>query len=57
MPNGISHPYQLDDSISSLRVIVQYVSSPFKYLKYIHRPRSVASDLVLCCLPMTYKKD
>ena len=31
MPNVFSHHYQLDESISNLRVVGKYVSIPFKF--------------------------
>ena len=66
MPNGISNCYELDKSISTLRVIGWYFSFLFKFLKKLlftnsggpdQTPRFAASDLTLYCLPMSHKKD
>ena len=61
LPNGLVHPYQLDESISNFRG----VWCPFSFLFYFEQifllansedpdptPRSAASDLGLHCLPM-----
>ena len=50
MPNGISHSYQLDQSISVLRFV------GCKIVETDQRPRSVASDLGLHRLSMPHKK-
>ena len=66
IPNGISHSYQLEQSISVLRDVRWYFSFLFKFQKKIKQansgdpdqtPHSVASDLGLHCLPMSHKKD
>ena len=61
MPNGISHPYHLDESISVLRVVGWYFSFLFNFFKKYadpdQTPHSAASDLGLHCLPMSHKKD
>ena len=65
-PNRISQSYQLDQSISVLRVVGSYFSFVFKFwLKILEAnsgnpdqtPRSAASDLGLHCLPVSHKKD
>ena len=60
MPNGISHLYQLDRSISSLRVFIfiqiLIEHSVSKQWRPDQTPRSAASDLGLCCLRMSHKK-
>ena len=66
MPNGISCPYQLDESILNLRVVGLYFTNSFKISKYVLKAntvesdqtlQNVASDLVLHCLRMSHKKD
>ena len=66
MPNLFSHPFQMDESISNLRVVGWYFSFLFKFKKKFlqatsrepdQMPSIVASDLVLHCLPMSHKKD
>ena len=65
MPNGISDSHQLDESISkgSLGSKFQFHSNFKTYILLANSaepdqtPRSVISDLVLHCLPMSYKKD
>ena len=62
IPNTFSHPYRLDKSISNLRVVGWYFSFLFKFSVSKSReddqmPHFAASDLVLHCLPMSYKKD
>ena len=47
---GLAYPYQLDQSISVLRVVYQNFDRIFY-------KRSAASDLDLHCLPMSHKKD
>ena len=63
----MSHSYQLDQSISNLRVVGWYYhshsNSNRRFCKQTvegdpdQTPHSVASDLGLHCLPMSYKKD
>ena len=60
--NGISHSYQLDQSISVLKIIGRYYSfySNFKRPRCKdpdHMPGSAGSDLGLHCLPISHKKD
>ena len=66
MPNGISHYYHLDDSISNLRDVGWYFSFLFKfYIKLLFANsgeadqtlRFAAYDLVLHCLPIFHKRD
>ena len=65
MLNGISHPYELDESISNLRLLgskFQFLSN-FKstFRKQTAEPdqtlRFAASDLALHCLTLSHKKD
>ena len=65
MPNGISDPYQMDESITNLRVVrcmSQFHFNLKKFILYANRaepnqtPRSVVPDRSLYCLPMS-KKD
>ena len=68
MPNGISHPYQLNESISVLWDVGWYFSFLFNFNRefckqtvetLIRRSvwqRLAASDLVLHCLPMFQKR-
>ena len=66
MPNGISHRYQLEQSISVLRDVRWYFIIFIQILIENNArnsgdpdqtPRSVASDLGLHYLPMSHKKD
>ena len=67
MPNGISHRYQLEQSISVLRDVRWYFSfySSFNRKKIMQAnskdpdqpPHSVAPDLGLHYLPMSHIKD
>ena len=58
-PNGISHSYQLDKSISVLRVVGWYCFIFIQILiEYsVSKQRSAASDLGLHCLFMSHKKE
>ena len=67
-PIVFSHPFQLDQSISILRVVgwYMYFSSLLKFYKKFlfansgepdQTPHFGASDLVLQCLQMSHKKD
>ena len=65
-PNGISHYYQLDQSIFVLRVVGWYFSFLFEFLLNNllansgdpdQTPRFVASDLGLHCFTVFHKKD
>ena len=51
MPYGISHPYQLNDS--NLKLHLSFNSTFGKQAVQ----SLAASDLVMHCLPMSYKKD
>ena len=51
MSNGFSHNYQLDESISNLKVVGEYVSNPFKFLKYILQGNSGDPDQTVCQCP------
>ena len=66
LTNGFSHHYQLDEST----FIFKGVRSDFYFLSHFSMkflcanriapdgsPRSAASHLGLCCLPMSHKKD
>ena len=53
MLNGISRPYHLDESISNLRVVKWLISISANSAKPDQKPRSVASNLVFHCLPMS----
>ena len=59
MPNEISHCYQLDQSISVLNCPFPLGSIFHFYsiFSIIFCEQTVASDLVLHCLPMPHKKD
>ena len=66
MTNGISHPYNLDESTSILRDIRSNFSISFHFSmknKIANRiapdgtPRFAASHLGLLCLTMSHKKD
>ena len=50
MPNRISHPYQLEKSMSSLRAVANS-AEPDQAMHF------VASDWVVHCLPMPHKVD
>ena len=57
-PYVFSHPYQMDETISNLRVVGLYFSFLFKFLFANsggpdQTPRLAASDLVLHCLPIS----
>ena len=56
MPNGLFHPYQLDESTYNLGV-----SGAFFYFDFIFNriscKRSAASDLGLHCLHLSKKKE
>ena len=59
-PNGIYHSYQLDQSISVLR-IVRFIPMLIEHSVTNsgdpdQMPRSVVSDLGLSCLPMCRKR-
>ena len=64
MPYGISHPYYLDESISILSVLGQYVSISFKFVHSVSKNSTepdqtlhvAASEQVLHCLSMSHKK-
>ena len=65
-PNGISHPYQLDESIFILRGIEGYFSILFHFsMKNMSAnriapdgtPRFAAFNLEPFCLHMSHKKD
>ena len=64
MPNGFSNHYQLDESISNLRIVGKLCFNSIQILK-LHSvsrypdqtPHIAASDLVLHCLLMSRKKD
>ena len=56
MPNGFSHLYHLDQSISVLKVvgcIFQFYSN----FKSTFCKQTAVPDLVIHCLPMSHKKD
>ena len=62
MPNIISHPYHLDESIFNFRVVgIFHFYSNFKrnFCKQTgepdQKPQNAMSDLVLHCLPMSHK--
>ena len=59
MPNGISHPYQLDKPISNLRVVDSKFQfhSTFKSSFCKQTMNNVVSDLALLRLPMSHKQD
>ena len=64
MPNGNSYPYQLDQSISILRVVGWYFSFLYKWNNLLVNSGdpdqmlpSAASDLSLHCLSMSHKRD
>ena len=59
MTNGISHHYQLDKSISNLRVVDSKFQfhSTFKNSFCKQTVKNAVSDLVLHRLPMSHKKD
>ena len=66
MRNVFSHPYQLDESMSNIKVVVQYCIIFIQFLKKLllsnsgepdKTPRFLASGLVLHCLTMSHKKD
>ena len=66
MPNGISHRYQLEQSIFVLRDVGWYFSLVFKFKWNFVQANSrdtdqtqrfAASGLGLHCLPMSHKKD
>ena len=52
MPNIISHPYLLDESIYNFRVAGWY----FSFIQIL-KETFAAYDLILQCLPMSHKKD
>ena len=62
---GISHHYDLDESIFNFMVVGLYFSFNKNIksnlyeqtVKNLIRAHFVASDLVLHCLPMSHKKD
>ena len=60
-PTGISRSYQLDQSISVLRVDGWYFSFLFKFKSTSGNPDQpphfAVSDLGLYCLPVSHKKD
>ena len=68
MANGFTHHYHMDESISNLRVLVNFLGSMFQFhlILKVHflsklgdsdqTPQSAASDLGLHCLPMSHKK-
>ena len=66
--NGLTHPYQLDESIFILRGVRSIFTFVFHFsikMKKTNKnkiapdgtPRFAASHLGLFCLPMSYKKD
>ena len=63
--NGINHRYHLGEStfiLGELGVILIFFShsltfSIIRFSKQTIYPRCAASHLVLCCLPMSHKKD
>ena len=62
MPNGMSHLYQLNESISNFKNgwvvtfnFIQILEANSE--KTDQTPRSAVSGLVLHCLPMSLKKD
>ena len=62
LPNILSHPYQLDESIFHLRDVwcIFFFFIIFLWAKSVdpdQTPRSAASDLGLHCLPMSQKWD
>ena len=66
LTNGLSHHYQLSESTFIFRGIrcdfyfLSYFSMKFLPANIIvpdGTPRSAASHLGLCCLPMSHKKD
>ena len=66
MPNVLSHPYQLDESISNFRVVGWYFSF-YSFKRHFcseqwitlsdAEPSFAASALVLHCLQIPHKKD
>ena len=62
-PHGISHCYQLDQSIYVLRVFLMVIFYIFIQISKANSgdpgqtPHSVVSDLDLHCLPMPHKKN
>ena len=59
--NGLSHPYQLDESIFIFRGIRSNFSFLFHFSMKIMSANRIAPDeeshLALFCLPMSHKKD
>ena len=56
-PNGISNSYQLDQSISVLRIIGLYSNFRITICKQTVETQNAASGLGLYCLRMSHKKD
>ena len=56
MPNGISHRYQLEQSISVIRDVRWYFSFLFKFNRKLCIQTVETSDLGLQYLPMSHKK-
>ena len=60
LPNGLSHSYQLNESIFHLRGCLVYFFSFILFridIPVSKQPRPAASDLGLHCLPMSQKWD